>query len=154
MHVAAALFFLLRRNRKKAPPKNQHDPYDGLYDHQAMSSAAASTSVGGSSNARPLVAPYRPVSKMGVEDAADYSMSSTSQGYYEDTSPHPRFSGGAIPYTPGQQYYSSSGSEPEYYGHQQQPAYWPAAATEASSNDGDRHVPHLAEPTQVPHSRS
>lgn len=141
-----------------------------------MSSAAATSVTGGggsSSNARPLVAPYRPVSKMGVEDIDNnnyyqQSMSSTSQGYYEDTSPQHRFSagtaggpgGGPIPgYTPGQQYYSSSGSEPEYgiYGHQQQPSFWPTTTTaEGSSNDGggDRHVPHLAEETQVPHSRS
>lgn len=164
------MFFVLRRNRKKAAPT--HDPFDGLYspsDRHAMSSAAATSVTGGggsSSNARPLVAPYRPVSKMGVEDTYQQSMSSTSQGYYEDTSPQHRFSAGTagpIPgYTPGQQYYSSSGSEPEYgiYGHhqqQQQPSsFWPTAgAGEGSSNDGgDRHVPHLAEETQVPHSRS
>ncbi|KAI9315190.1 hypothetical protein BX666DRAFT_367072 [Dichotomocladium elegans] len=153
--VALSALLLSKKQQRR---EDENDPFASIYPPMtAAAGATAANSSSNSSNARPLVAPYRPVSKVaGVEEDpyAPYQHSNPSgptTGYYEDyrysDSHHPSSS----EYIPGQQYYSGGVSEPEYYGGTGAGRYWP----EGSSDGGDRHVPNLAdERTDVPHSRS
>ncbi|KAI8145837.1 hypothetical protein BJV82DRAFT_576843 [Fennellomyces sp. T-0311] len=155
--IAGIFFFMLRRRRKqkKSPyGEDLDDPYANYPDMAAARPMSPGTSSGTpSSNARPLVAPLRPASKVADDDYGQYRDPATIGAYYEDTSPqqsarHSSPSTG-VPYYPQGMHDDYSGNYP-----QQQQGYWP----EGSSDGGDRHVPNLVDDHQpqndVPHSRS
>ena len=174
---------MLRRRRnknRKSTLGDLDDPYGNYPDMGAAGPISPGSSSGGagSSNARPLVAPFRPVSKVGEDDpnmtyAAYRDPSSQGGGsgpYYEDSSPHTsaHYSqpSTGVPSTGVSAYYTGRHDEqyaPAGYGQQEQ-GYYPQQQVgaggywaEGSSDGGDRHVPHLVEGQQandVPHSRT
>lgn len=152
---------MLFRRRRKTKRDNLYDDdiagASGPYGVRPLS-AAATSSAGASSNARPLVAPLRPASKMGEEDPnmvyAPYQPSqspSPHMGYYEDMQPPPG------QYAMGQ-YYPTMGGAAQDEMHGSNPAYsqhW--SQYDASTESSERHVPHLVDNNphamDVPHSR-
>ena len=173
---------MLRRRRnknRKSTLGDLDDPYGNYPDMGAAGPLSPGSSSGGagSSNARPLVAPFRPVSKVGEDDPnmtyAAYGDPSSQGGgsgpYYGDSSPHTsaHYSqpSTGVPSTGVPAYYTGRHDEqyaPAGYGQQEQ-GYYPQHVgaggywAEGSSDGGDRHVPHLVEGQQandVPHSRT
>lgn len=157
---ALAGFFLYRRNRKQKQQAANIDPFAGVYpppssSHQPMSSHGT-LSTGAGSNARPLVAPLRPVSKTAGEELDPYGPYLTPQaassggagsagGYYEETSPrHSTPSTGY--YSQQQPYYTDQGYDGYGYYHDGGAPVppLPTAANEGGINYG-RHVPDLAD---------
>lgn len=159
---ALAGFFLYRRNRKQK--KQDDDPLAGMYpppSSQPMSSHGT-LSTGAGSNARPLVAPLRPVSKTAGEELDPYGPYLTPQaassggagsqgGYYEETSP--RHSTPSTGYYSQQPYYTDQGYDQYGYYHDgAAPAPPMPPQNEGGINYG-RHVPDLADDEPDHHPR-
>lgn len=159
---------LRRRNkqrRKSAFEEEFENPYTSAY-----AAGGGPNSPAGSGNARPLVAPLRPASKIGEEDPNMQYAPYQPAAYYEDTSTAYSTQPSANqPYPPQQQqpqYYPMAAAytdQPpvmEYHQHAaapygQQP-YWheqQMGSVDGSSSAGERHVPNLADEGDVPHSR-